>query len=85
MDLSWLLIVKLCDIFYENDALEMSCFVCLLTFKSGFMAQRSGLRIQEEGYQSFSVDKDIDPLRQSQCATLTSNICEFQIGPEIEP
>ena len=64
MDLYFFLIVKLCKILYENVALGMYCFVCLLTFKSGFMASGSGFRIQEEGYQSFSNDQAIDPWLQ---------------------
>ena len=38
----------------------MYCFVCLLTFKSGFMAWGSGFRSQEVGYQSFFNNQAID-------------------------
>ena len=42
--------------------LGMCCFVCILTFKSGFTAWGPGFRIQEEGWQSFynSNDQVID-------------------------
>ena len=54
MDLSLLEIVNLCKILYENVALGMYCFVCLLSFKSGLMASGSGFRTQEDGYQSLA-------------------------------
>ena len=38
----------------------MYCFVCLLTFKLGFMASGLGFSIQEEGYQPFYYVQAID-------------------------